>query len=198
MPTGYTAAVQDGTIKEFSDFAKRCARNFGALVHMRDEPMTAPFPTEMRPSTYHADRIVELEKSKEALLALTAEQLEEARNSAEKERQDAREAYVAGVALYKQRYEDMLSKVNAWTPPTEDHADLKSFMLEQLEMSISSDTRVYDLHNAPLPEPARWRMEELLEIDHDLNYRKKQQLKDADRTKKATEWIQSFLKSLPE
>jgi hypothetical protein len=50
MPTGYTAAVADGTITEFPDFAMQCARAFGTLVLMRDEPQDAAIPEKFEPA----------------------------------------------------------------------------------------------------------------------------------------------------
>lgn len=55
MPTGYTAAVEDGTITEFDDFAWQCARAFGALIMMRDDPMSAPIPQKFEPTAEHVE-----------------------------------------------------------------------------------------------------------------------------------------------
>lgn len=51
MPTGYTAAIADGI--DFKTYALSCARAFGALVEMRDEPANAPIPEEFKPSSYY-------------------------------------------------------------------------------------------------------------------------------------------------
>lgn len=68
MPTGYTHGVQDGTVTEFRDFALICARAFGATILMRDDPMDAPIPDEFQSSTYHLDRLKELEIEQSAQL----------------------------------------------------------------------------------------------------------------------------------
>jgi len=44
MPTGYTCQVQDGMITEFKEFALLCARNFGACITLRDEPLSPDIP----------------------------------------------------------------------------------------------------------------------------------------------------------
>jgi hypothetical protein len=49
MPTGYTAPIADGMT--FEQFALGCARAFGALVTMRDEPSDAPIPERLEPDT---------------------------------------------------------------------------------------------------------------------------------------------------
>lgn len=44
MPTGYTAPVVDGEVTELKEFVWRCARAFGALVYLRDDPLTNERP----------------------------------------------------------------------------------------------------------------------------------------------------------
>lgn len=41
MPTGYTAGIIDGKIKDFKEFAKLCSRAF--IVHLRDEPINSEY-----------------------------------------------------------------------------------------------------------------------------------------------------------
>src|SRR5690242_13672971 len=58
MPTGYTAGILDGTMKTFQQFAKKCIRNFGAAIHMRDESWDKDFVPRV-PSQYHLKEIKE-------------------------------------------------------------------------------------------------------------------------------------------
>ena len=60
MPTGYTYPVADGTITEFSKFALNCSRAFGVLMHMRDEPIDAPIPDKIEPTSYYKNQLDEL------------------------------------------------------------------------------------------------------------------------------------------
>ena len=48
MPTGYTYDLYDGKDIEFPDFVMKCARAFGALIEIRDDPMDAAIPTSSR------------------------------------------------------------------------------------------------------------------------------------------------------
>lgn len=52
MPTGYTAGVKDGTVTDFKAFVMQCARAFGALIDMRDDPSDVPIPKSFAPSSY--------------------------------------------------------------------------------------------------------------------------------------------------
>jgi len=78
MPTGYTAAVQDGTIKTLSEYAMSCARAFGATITMRDEPSDAVIPDEFTPSPYHKDAIVRAKEDIDAWSEMTEVQRDEA------------------------------------------------------------------------------------------------------------------------
>lgn len=51
MPTGYTWDIKDEIT--FEQFIMNCARAFGALVEMRDEPRDKKIPDELKPSDYH-------------------------------------------------------------------------------------------------------------------------------------------------
>ena len=56
MPTGYTSKIGDD--QSFKDFALRCARNFGANILMRDDPMDAEIKKyEVEP--YYMNRLTE-------------------------------------------------------------------------------------------------------------------------------------------
>jgi hypothetical protein len=140
MPTGYTAPVVDGKIIEFSDFALSCARAFGALISMRDEPMNAPIPDELTPNVKHYDERIEADlKRMGDVQAMTRAQADEA---AAKEHSDAlasRALYLAEQEAGAARLNAMMAKVRAWEPPTSDHAPMKLFMLEQLRISLPSD-----------------------------------------------------------
>ena len=59
MPTGYTAGVQDGSIKTFKDYASLCARAFTALIELRDEPFTPRLPDEIKSNTTYTEKKIE-------------------------------------------------------------------------------------------------------------------------------------------
>lgn len=55
MATGYTHPVAEGTVTDFATFALDCARAFGALITIRDDPPGTPIPDEFTPSTWNAE-----------------------------------------------------------------------------------------------------------------------------------------------
>jgi hypothetical protein len=139
MPTGYTAPLYEGEPITFAEFASRCARVFGALVEMRDEPIDAPLPEQITVDSYYGKAVIEARSELEALLCLTPEEIDRRAEAdysealAEHERSRKERAALLG------RYESMLAEVNAWTPPTPEHERLKAFMQEQITESIRFD-----------------------------------------------------------
>jgi len=144
MPTGYTADISKGIT--FNTFAMNCARAFGALVTMRDDPSDAPIPEAFSPSDYHSKAIA---TEREKLARLDTLSPLEAERGAAKEFDDAetaRAVRLADRAALRAKYEAMLAAARAWVPPTPEHQGLHDFMVEQIESSIKWDcsTGSYD------------------------------------------------------
>lgn len=201
MTTGYTAAVQDGSITEFPAFAMQCARAFGALVTLRDEPMDAPVPEEFTANTkYNDERIAE---AQERLGMLGAAPLAAIRVRAAEALREAQEAHAKRQAervAARTRYEAMLTKVRAWTPPTADHSGLRDFMVEQLETSIKFDCSG-DYDKAPDPasyEPEAWRAAQIAEAKRSITYQGGQRAEEMVRAVNRTSWVKALRASLKE
>lgn len=155
MPTGYTAPLYEGKEMTFEQFALRCARNFGALIRMRDEPFDAPIPEEFPVDEYYQKNYEQAKAAYEKFKQHppTDEELEEAyAKYVQKETNHAKKANERA-AFRRQRYEAMLSKVMEWEPPTEEHVNLKNFMVEQLEDSIDFDCSECHPH---ITEKQKW------------------------------------------
>jgi hypothetical protein len=196
MPTGYTAAVADGGITEFRDFALDCARAFGACVTLRDEPHDAPIPDEFQPSTdYHDKAIRQAKHELELVLAMSDEECEEA----------ARVEYVAAVETHRERgqeledrrlrYKRMLEKAEAWKSPSDDHDGLKDFMVSQLRKSIDFDCT----HHGKFPERetgAEWRSRKLAKANRDIEYHEDERQKEIDRVSSRNNWLKQLRQSL--
>lgn len=129
----------------FEQFALRCARSFGALVSMRDEPMDTPIPDEFSMDAHYQKDYEEAKAAYENFLQNppTDDELEKSyARYVQKETDHAREANEKRSSGRK-RYEAMLAKVRQWEPPTQEHVNLKDFMIEQLTDSIDFDCREY-------------------------------------------------------
>jgi hypothetical protein len=75
MPTGYTAKLVESG-QTFEEFVLTCARAFGALIELRDEPLDAPIPETLEPHSYYAEAVVEAKKRLTNLLDMPEEERE--------------------------------------------------------------------------------------------------------------------------
>jgi hypothetical protein len=196
MPTGYTANLYKGKDVSFPEFVMRCARTFGALVTMRDEPIDAPIPEEFKPSNYH---IEQLEKARQRLAEVESWDDAEAEAEAEKAYREAlryRQDTLSRNAAIRQRYENMLARVKEWAPPTPDHRELKNFMIQQLESSIDFDCK-YDPGEPQRLSGPEYKAQQIANAQRDIDYHTKEHAKEVERAKQRTDWIRALRGSLP-
>jgi len=197
MPTGYTHAVGDGTLTDFTEFAWRCARQFGPLISMRDEPINAPVPERFEPNDRYRK---ELEESKAKLAAI--ESLTDSAANIEAELAH-RQSYFqwhkrrSRRLITKQRYEVMLRKVSEWHPPSADHAKLKDFMVEQLTSSIDWDCNGEDTD----PEPQQvsghtWKSDQIRYLKQRIETLEREHAADVERTETRNDWVRLLRESL--
>lgn len=197
MPTGYTHNVGDGTLTEFRDFALQCARAFGALITMRDDPADAPIPDAIEASSYYSDR---LKESEAQLFTLNEMGDDEVIAAAQKDNDDSMAAYrkrLAEDAATRDRYLAMLEHVRAWEPPTHDHAPMKEFMVEQLMTSIDCDCG----HVPKTPRmltPTEWLNERREDLKQGIARYREQDQAERKRAADRTAWIAALKASLQE
>lgn len=197
MASGYTADIYEGKNVTLKDFMLRCARAFGACVMMRDEPLSTPIPERFEPDDYHLKQIERIEKELKELNdnPKTQEEWEEAYQKAYDEEINYYMERKFQKAKLKLRYENMISAVSNWEPPTKDHVDLKEFALKQLKESLDFDTRSLPFQ---YPEKEEWIASErsgdmLLKS---LAYHKESYANEIEACKKRTQWIKDLRDSL--
>lgn len=194
MPTGYTAAIKDGI--SFNDFVWGCARAFGALVMLRDNPSDMPIPEKFEPSSYHADA---LRKAQEDLTWYRQMPLSEAGREAKKdfdERCAAHQKTITDANALRAKYESMLKQIETWEPPTEDHVTLKLFMIEQISESIKFDCGV-SFYTQPILMSAQVWVDENIKYTQDaISYHTAENEKEIARTNQRNAWIAALRGSL--
>lgn len=200
MPTGYTYKVENGEVTELEDFVMDCARAFGALAELRDTP-NSEIPETFEVSSYVIDREKSAREELERWKNISDEELMEYLvNDYDREREDIKNGITKSIEQSR-RYEAMKEKVKNWTPPTDDHINLKNFMLEQLEMSSSDvlpllSKRLKRLQ-APTTESLQKERERLIEnADASLRYAVDRLEKEKARAEKNTQWLKDLRSSL--
>jgi hypothetical protein len=195
MPTGYTSAVKDGKAT-FGQYVWHCARAFGALVMVRDEPHDAPIP-EFEPSSHYQERAAKARAEIATLETMSDSALEvhvgELRMTTRLENVKRTETH----KLERHRYEAMLAEARAWTAPSSDHVGLRDFMISQLTISIS-----FDCGSGPYlatePGPAGdWRTERIARLREDVARYEKNHSEEVERTTSRNGWVGKLKASVP-
>lgn len=196
MPTGYTADVADGNITDFTEYALQCARNFGACVMLRDEPLSSDIPI-FEPSDYHQTA---LEKARQELIefeSMTKEQRLEFKNAKYDGMIKSNNKIVAEKKIELKRYEAMLEKARAYKSPSPDHDNYAKFLVEQLEESIKWDCDTSYYENTPEKSSFEyWETETLGDLHHSIARHEKEYQKEIERINTRNEWVFKLKESL--
>lgn len=201
MPTGYTAPVLDGT-HDFQHFLWNASRAIGYMFHLREESGFG--------IAYRSDRRT-YDTGNDSMVSYRQGEIDRARANLDK--YASLEAFVE---FRKQRYEeqlrhyeedmvrfkaeskrlnDMRKKVQAWDPPTPEHAGLKDFMLQQLRVS-----EPYKPSRPEKPDPKRMAGDHAAAIDRwmeDIRRNEDGLEKEKTRYDCCDTWIDQLHASVP-
>ncbi len=194
MPTGYTSGVADGKVTTLEQFAWTCARAFGALFHMRDDPADAPI-TEPQPSEYHLKGLAEAQSLQHWAQNATELDLREQFSEESVEMETVRLQRQEKRRLLEVRYLDMRRQVVEWDAPAEMR-QLHAMMLSQLDECLRFDCR----HDSVRPEPRSldsYRGDLLVKAANDIAYHAEQIRLEAKRIEESRKWIRLLRDSLP-
>lgn len=192
MPTGYTADIENGI--SFEKFILSCARNFGALIMMRDEPNDAPIPDEFKPSDYYIEALKKSNEEFDFLSSLTDNQIKEYSESEYNKSVKDWQKREDEKLLLKNKYNEMLEKAIGWQPPTKDHEGLKEFMISQITKSIEWDCAEYDRPEKLTPK--QWINERLKNVRWQIDYQTKENEAEIKRSEGRTEWVRKLKESV--
>lgn len=194
MPTAYTAPVNDGSITTLRGYALRCARAMGALISMRDEPLDAPLPTKLTPSSWNADKLAECRQRLAELRAMTNAEKKASAKKWNAENEVSRQRALSKNARIRANYEAMTAKVEAWDGGPEG---LKSFMLEQLRQSLDFDVSDDPLRYYPASRSVdEWFDAELKETLRQIEYHDKENRAEVERVAERQAWLDQLRSSL--
>ena len=189
-----TAGIKHDEVT-FKEFALGCARAFGYLYALRDDPMNFEIP-EFKPDPHI---IQSLQIAKEALEKLQKMSLNEATTRALEEYENQvklhRECKEEKEELRK-KYTSMLSRVKSWKPPTKDHNCLQEFMESQLKESIEHDCRDYCTSTPILLTGTEWFEQSIHSAEEDIKYWSKKYADDVERCAINNKWVRELMESL--
>ena len=200
MPTGLTAPICEGREDyTFEKFAMRCARGFGALIALRDEPLDVEIDLDkhFQPSDYYKKALKRAQKAyqdfidnpptEEVLSAQYDEYVERHKRGFQEEVKESE--------TVRQRYMAMLLRVNDWVPPTEEHQGLKDYMVKQIQDSIDFDCRVYEPRIVTREEYIKSYMSPA-HLLRDIEYYSEEYKNEVHACQKRKEWVMQLMDSL--
>jgi hypothetical protein len=195
MPTGYTAAIKDGI--SFEEFTWNCARAFGALIMMRDDPASAPIPERFEPSDYNLKRLAEARSRLAELEALTPEQCQQRADEQYESDEQSRLDRKQEMQDLRAKYADMLDQVRVWIAPSKEHDGLKEFMIKQIEESIKFDCG-YTHYDEPTVRLSGidWLDEQKARAIKNIEHHKTANAEEVERTNGRNEWVRLLRESL--
>jgi hypothetical protein len=194
MPTGYTADIAEDIT--FNQYVWSCARAFGALVMMRDDPTGTPIPERFEPSDWS---VKALAKAKDRLATLQAMSPEAIEANARQDYKDALARHAERKAEYqalRRKYEAMLAQVRAWTSPSKDHDGLKEFMEKQITESIDWDCNESHLAAPEVQSASVWLTEQIGAAERDIAYHTKAHAEEIERTENRNQWLKALRESV--
>lgn len=196
MPTGYTAGVGDGTITDFTEYALQCARNFGACITLRDEPLGSEIP-EFEASDYNATKLAEAEKALAEFLAMPEPERRKMHAAENAKNIEAAERGLAEKKVQRERYESMLAQAKAFRAPSPDHHEYAKFLVSQLEGSIDwdCDTSYYEKLKRPVPY-SEWKSKKVKDLTRDIEYHTKGHREELERTASRNNWVRQLREAL--
>lgn len=197
MPTGYTAPIEDTETFTFEEYVWRCATGFGAFVMQRDSDLGTPRPREQMPDQWHER---ELAKARGELAALEAMPPEIAELHAADDYARQKKAHVEGAARQRaiyDRYKAMRAKAEAWTPPTPEHAGLRSFMMSQIDLCTEHMDPTGESYAPIHHDGPAWRAVRIESAQRSIEYHEKGWADAQERARKANEWVNALVDAVP-
>lgn len=197
MPTGYTANIENDIT--FEEYALHCARAFGACMHQRDSSQSEN-PKLVPISSYHVDKLIELDAELGSIKTMNREQREAYGEELKNECISSLQTQFNEAVLLRNKYEAMLVKVNAWSPPTSDHIELKQFMINQINESMQYDCRT-DYYIDVITKkselnPTEFVDNKISELSRSIEYHVNESQNEQARTYKSNKWITELYDSL--
>lgn len=198
MPTGYTADIAKGI--SFKQYALNCARAFGALIEMRDDPKGAKIPDEFKPSDYHLKAIKKAQAELKRLKAIPAKSLLARSVRQNLADQSSRRACIKKNNELRAKYEAMLAKVDQYKSPSREHDEFAKFMREQIVSSIDFDCgneyHEREIVESRLKSGSEWKKDVLSKLNQDIRYHTKEHEKEVERCANRTAWVKQLFNSL--
>jgi hypothetical protein len=199
MATGYTQKILDGATPR--EFALECARAFGALIEMRDDPMGLPIPAELEDQDSERYKSI-IEKAQKRIKHVKKMSLARAAKHAQNDYDNAKNYHTAGIQEKAEncfKLAKVMAEVASYTPPTPDHENYKEFMLTQVAETVDWDGNpehhTKELAKLRVLSPQEWKAKQIERAQWDVDYYTKQLNEHQERHAGRNQWLQDLHRS---
>lgn len=195
--TGYTNFIQNGKVTTATDFLKLCLRNFGILMHLRDESLSPDIPREIQKDDYHVKSLATAKEKLAKYNAMSSKEWEEKLAETLKSEEEHLEAYEKESKDFTDKLNAIKTEVLAW-PCGKEYESVKKFALDQIEISMptKSDWMYNTVKRLKEIKPEDYRKECIEGVEREIEYHIKGDAEEAERNRSANEYLTGFWKSL--
>jgi hypothetical protein len=195
MPTGYTAGIEDGTITTGKEFLMTCARNFGALIHMREDSMDTEIKDRV-PSDYYTKYIENATSELSDIYTMSDDEIEAQIELGFVAAIESNKKYYEAGEEKNRQYRKILQEVTDWIPPTSEHNNIKEFAISQIELCMDTyHLRYKDLVPDKL-SIKEWREIQIESKLSSIKYYSKSKKQEEESCDKSNEWVNQLRESL--
>jgi hypothetical protein len=183
----------------------RCAKDFDHFFY--DDPKCEIIPDKVETTSTTGFYLKEIDKYTKRITCLKNLTPDAAELLAKKDYEDhvtKAEACVADARNKKQKLEDMLIKVEAWNPPTEDHGGMKENIIDTLKREINKLEHNYNpddwifqsVYLVKRQNGKEWHAEKLEKAKKSLNYCIGELAKETKRIESRNKWVKELKDNL--
>lgn len=200
MPSSYTAYILEDKLSKPSDFAKLCARAFGACINQRDDSLDAPLEIPKAETSYCEDCLKDAEKKIQKLARMTKTQRINYGKRVIREGIKSAKASIEKHNRNKEKLEKVLLWVYSYVPPTSEHVNFKDFMVQQITDTLKwdGDDSYYQksLREYEQAVPIQIWADHLTMAVEDIPRYEKRIEEEIARTNERADWIQKLIDSV--
>lgn len=197
LATGYVNNLIEKNLN-FSEFIWSCARAFGPFLNYKDSDPNCKIKFDELTSLYHEKKLIESNANLKKFEKMGQQEVISYGENKKKEQmkyyQECTEIEVKEIKICQ----EMQNQVEKWQP-SQDHINLKKFMLEQLTTSLKDPNNFAkeQLQSVSKKSPMDFYNDTIKSLKNDVEYHSRESVKEKERNQKTISWLETLYQSVP-
>ena len=193
MPTGYTEKLMKSG-QTFQEFILECAKHF---IIFKDSSDNTAILDKFESSEDTIKKLIELNEKLERFKSMSVEEIINFNLKTKREKINLCIENYENALNENNRLRKMEIQIYKWIPPTKKHQELKSFMLQQLNISKNDTDFLYTLIlREKTKSETSYYPETIENILKDIKYYTAKNEKEIIQAQEYTEWLQELKSSI--